>query len=82
MGHEVFPEIMEEISKDVYRGLVDHQQEVEEVLIGLCALNPDVGYCQGMQLVTHFLLGIFRDTDEVLGTLMSLLRPPFYLGEL
>mmetsp|Transcript_1718 Transcript_1718/g.1655 ORF Transcript_1718/g.1655 Transcript_1718/m.1655 type:complete len:238 (-) Transcript_1718:13-726(-) len=82
MGHEVYPEIMEEISKDVNRGLADHQQEVEEVLIGLCALNPDVGYCQGMQLVTHFLLGILRDTDEVLGTLMSLLRPPFYLGEL
>lgn len=82
MGQEVLPEIIEDIKKDVNRGLPDHFEEVEEILIGVCALIPNVGYCQGMQQVAHFLLGTFRDSSEVLGTLVSLLRPPFYLGDL
>ena len=82
MGQEVLPEVIEDIKKDVNRGLPDHFEEVEEILIGVCALIPNVGYCQGMQQVAHFLLGSFRDSNEVLGTLVSLLRPPFFLGDL
>lgn len=82
MGQEVLPEIIEEIKQDVIRGLPGQFEEVEEILIGVCALFPNVGYCQGMQQVAHFLLGGFRDSNEVLGTLLNLLRPPFYLGDL
>ena len=82
MGQEVLPEIIDDIKKDVNRGLPDHCEEVEEILIGVCALIPNVGYCQGMQQVAHFLLGAFRDSNEVLGALVNLLRPPFYLGDL
>ena len=82
MGQEVLPEIIDDIKKDVSRGLPDHFEEVEEILIGICALIPNVGYCQGMQQVAHFLLGSFRDSNEVLATLVNLLRPPFYLGDL
>ncbi|OMJ76721.1 hypothetical protein SteCoe_23834 [Stentor coeruleus] len=82
MGQEVLPGVIEEIKQDVIRGLPDQFEEVEEILIGVCALFPNVGYCQGMQQVAHFLLGAFRDSNEVLGALLNLLRPPFYLGDL
>jgi Rab-GTPase-TBC domain len=82
MGQEVTPDVIEDIKKDVNRGLPDHFEEVEEVLLGVCSLIPNVGYCQGMQQVAHFLLGYFRDSNEVLGILLNLLRPPFYLGDL
>jgi hypothetical protein len=82
MGQEVLPSVIQEIKQDVIRGLPDQFVEVEEILIGVCALFPNVGYCQGMQQVAHFLLGAFRDSSEVLGALLSLLRPPFYLGDL
>lgn len=82
MGQEVLPEVIEEIKQDVNRGVPGQFEEVEEILIGVCALFPNVGYCQGMQQVAHFLLGAFRDSNEVLGALLNLLRPPFYLGDL
>lgn len=74
--------MIEEIQKDVYRGILNNSKEIEDILVSLCALNPDIGYCQGMQIVTHFLYEILKNSDEVLGALLILLKPPFYLGEL
>lgn len=75
-------EVLEEIRKDVYRGLPDRFKEVEEALRTICSLNSEVGYCQGMQLVTHFLFTIFNDGEEVVETLKTLMEPPYFMGEL
>ncbi|CAG9311288.1 unnamed protein product [Blepharisma stoltei] len=82
LGYNLHPEMIEEIQKDVYRGMLDKSSEIEEVLVALCALNPDIGYCQGMQIVTHFLIGLIHNSHEVLGILLMLIKPPFFLGEL
>ena len=76
------PDVLEEIRKDVYRGLPDRFKEVEEALRTICSLNHEVGYCQGMQLVTHFLFTIFNDGEVVVETLKILMEPPYYMGEL
>ena len=75
-------EVIEEIRKDVYRGLPDRFREVEDVLRTICSLNHEVGYCQGMQLVAHFMLTIYNDVNEVVETLKTLMEPPYYFGEI
>ena len=75
-------EVLDEIRKDVYRGLPDRIKEVEEALRTICSLNYEVGYCQGMQLVTHFLFTIYNDGEEVVETLKTLMEPPYYMGEI
>ena len=75
-------EVSDEIRKDVYRGLPDRFKEVEEALTTICSLNYEVGYCQGMQLVTHFLLTIYNDGDQVVETLKSLMEPPYFMAEI
>lgn len=75
-------DVNEEIRKDVIRGLPDRLEDVEEILRQLCSTNSEVGYCQGMQVVTHFLLTIFNDTDIVINTLNILMEPPYYMGEI
>jgi hypothetical protein len=75
-------EVNEEIRKDVIRGLPDRLDDVEQILQQICSRNTEVGYCQGMQVVTHFLITIFNDIDKVTKTLNILMEPPYYMGEI
>ena len=75
-------EVNEEIRKDVIRGLPDRLDDVEQILQQICSRNAEVGYCQGMQVVTHFLITIFNDIDKVAKTLNILMEPPYYMGEI
>lgn len=75
-------DVNEEIRKDVIRGLPDRLEDVEEILKQTCSSNSEVGYCQGMQVVTHFLITIFNDIDTVISTLNILMEPPYYMGEI
>jgi Rab-GTPase-TBC domain len=75
-------EVHDEIRKDVYRGLPDRSEEVEDALNTICSLDYDVGYCQGMQLVTHFLFTVLNDGDQVVETLKSLMDPPYFMAEI
>jgi hypothetical protein len=75
-------EVNEEIRKDVSRGLPDHMEEVEDALQRICSYNYEVGYCQGMQLVTHFLFTIYNNSDKVIETLQIIMEAPYFMGEL
>jgi hypothetical protein len=75
-------EVNEEIRKDVIRGLPDRLEDVELILQQICSRNSEVGYCQGMQVVTHFLITVFNDIDKVAKTLNILMEPPYYMGEI
>lgn len=81
-GFGLNPSLLSEIHNDVWQGLSEFQAETEEILIKLCKYNPSLEYCQGMHFVSNFLFSIFRNTDEVVQTMDSLCRPPFYLSEL
>lgn len=74
--------VEDEIRKDVSRGLPDRMNEVEEALKAICSYNHEVGYCQGMQLVTHFLFTVYNDSDKVIETLKTIMEPPYYMGEI
>lgn len=80
--YDVDESMSAEIHNDVWRGFNNFNKETEEILILLCKYNPSLCYCQGMHFVAHFLYGIYKNTDEVLKVMDSLLRPPFYLSEL
>lgn len=81
-GFDLHAGLLQEIHNDVWQGLNEHQAETEEILIKVCKYNPSLEYCQGMHFVSNFLFNVFRNVDEVVQTMDSLCRPPFYLSEL
>ena len=79
---QVPAQMLAEIQRDVSRGLPDSQNEVVWLLASLCSHNPEIGYCQGMQQVAHFLLKKIRNTDKALKIVLALVRPPYFLGDM
>lgn len=75
------PQIFSEIHRDVVRGLPDCHNEVSGILVTLCSLNPDIGYCQGMQQVAHFMLRQLKHTDKALRVILAIMKPPYFMGE-
>lgn len=81
--------VISQIGMDIHRTLTDNiffragpgVQKLEEVLIAYARRNKDVGYCQGMNLITANLLLILpsaEDTFWVLATIVENILPQGY----
>lgn len=66
------PDIDQQIAADIGRTLTDNiffrtgpgRRRLEEILKAYSLHNPDVGYCQGMNLITANLLLICATSEE------------------
>lgn len=69
---EDHPEVVQQIRADINRTLTDNiffrkgpgVQKLNEVLLAYSRRNPEVGYCQGMNLITANLLLIMPSAEE------------------
>lgn len=71
-----------DIEKDVQRCNFAHKEQVTAALTEIAALHSEIGYCQGMHLVVHFLLQEFRGIPAATAVFAFLSAAPFKLGEL
>lgn len=78
---EVPGNIVSEMKKDIAR-LPDMRAQVETVLKAIYSACPDIGYCQGMQQVAHFLVKRLGDPWKTAELFLSLTRPPYFMGEM
>lgn len=83
------PTILAQIKMDINRTLTDNiffrkgpgVAKLNEVLIAYSRRNPDVGYCQGMNLITASLLLIMPSAEDAFWVLTSMIEnilPPHY----
>lgn len=83
------PEVAQQIRADINRTLTDNiffrkgpgVQKLNEVLLAYSRRNPDVGYCQGMNLITANLLLIMPSAEEafwILTCMIEKILPPGY----
>lgn len=80
-GHDD-PEILAQIQMDIHRTLTDNVffrtgpgvAKLEEVLIAYSRRNPEIGYCQGMNLVTASLLLIMPTAEDAFWLLTSIVE--------
>ncbi|WEW57370.1 hypothetical protein PRK78_002837 [Emydomyces testavorans] len=83
------PSIVAQIDMDIYRTLTDNiffrkgpgVAKLKEVLLAYSRRNPEVGYCQGMNLIAGSLLLILptaEDTFWVLASIIENILPPHY----
>jgi hypothetical protein len=76
------PEIATQIRMDITRTLTDNiffrtgpgVQKLNEVLLAYSRRNPEVGYCQGMNLITACLLLILPTTEDAFWTLSTMIE--------
>jgi hypothetical protein len=76
------PEIATQIRMDITRTLTDNiffrtgpgVQKLNEVLLAYSRRNPEVGYCQGMNLITACLLLILPTTEDAFWTLATMIE--------
>ncbi|KAL2175377.1 rab-GTPase-TBC domain-containing protein [Thermothelomyces heterothallicus CBS 202.75] len=84
------PQVAAQIKADITRTLTDNiffrkgpgVQKLHEVLLAYSRRNPDVGYCQGMNLVVANLLLITPSAEDAFWILCSMVEtilPPHYL---
>ncbi|AEO61507.1 hypothetical protein MYCTH_18938, partial [Thermothelomyces thermophilus ATCC 42464] len=84
------PQVVAQIKADITRTLTDNiffrkgpgVQKLHEVLLAYSRRNPDVGYCQGMNLVVANLLLITPSAEDAFWILCSMVEtilPPHYL---
>ncbi|KAL2155428.1 hypothetical protein VTH82DRAFT_170 [Thermothelomyces myriococcoides] len=84
------PQVVAQIKADITRTLTDNiffrkgpgVQKLHEVLLAYSRRNPDVGYCQGMNLVAANLLLITPSAEDAFWILCSVVEtilPPHYL---
>ncbi|KAL2146081.1 hypothetical protein VTI28DRAFT_5174 [Corynascus sepedonium] len=84
------PQVVAQIKADITRTLTDNiffrkgpgVQKLHEVLLAYSRRNPDVGYCQGMNLVVANLLLITPSAEDAFWILCSVVEailPPRYL---
>lgn len=83
------PEVVQQIRADINRTLTDNiffrkgpgVQKLNEVLLAYSRRNPEVGYCQGMNLITANLLLIAPSAEEafwILACMIEKILPPGY----
>lgn len=83
------PTILAQIKMDINRTLTDNiffrkgpgVIKLNEVLIAYSRRNPEVGYCQGMNLITASLLLIMPSAEDAFWVLTSMIEnilPPHY----
>lgn len=83
------PTILAQIKMDINRTLTDNiffrkgpgVAKLNEVLIAYSRRNPEVGYCQGMNLITASLLLIMPSAEDAFWVLTSMIEnilPPHY----
>lgn len=86
------PTIVTQIQMDITRTLTDNiffrkgpgVQKLNEVLLAYSRRNPEVGYCQGMNLITASLLLIMPTAEEafwVLATMIESILPDNYYDQ-
>ncbi|AEO71254.1 uncharacterized protein THITE_2152287 [Thermothielavioides terrestris NRRL 8126] len=84
------PQVVLQIKADITRTLTDNiffrkgpgVQKLHEVLLAYSRHNPDVGYCQGMNLVVANLLLIMPSAEDafwILASMIETILPPNYL---
>ncbi|KAL2020545.1 hypothetical protein VTK56DRAFT_8345 [Thermocarpiscus australiensis] len=83
------PQVVAQIKADITRTLTDNiffrkgpgVQKLNEVLLAYSRRNPDVGYCQGMNLVVANLLLITPSAEDafwILASMVETILPPGY----
>lgn len=83
------PETVNQIKLDIRRTLMDNVffregagvQKLEEVLLAYACHNPTVGYCQGMNFISAYLLLVMPTTEDAFWVLVAMLEkilPPKY----
>jgi hypothetical protein len=83
------PEIVAQIDMDIHRTLTDNVffrkgpgvAKLKEVLLAYSRRNPEVGYCQGMNLIAGSLLLIMPTAEDAFWILTSIIEnilPPHY----
>ena len=88
-GNRDDPEIEMQIQMDINRTMTDNIYfrsgpgvgKLHEVLVAYSRRNPDVGYCQGMNLITASLLLIMPTAEDAFWLLTSVIEnilPPGY----
>lgn len=89
---ETDPVIANQIEMDITRTLTDNiffrtgpgVQKLNEVLLAYSRRNPEVGYCQGMNLITACLLLIMPTAEDafwVLATMIEDILPEHYYDQ-
>lgn len=89
---ETDPSIATQIEMDITRTLTDNiffrtgpgVQKLNEVLLAYSRRNPEVGYCQGMNLITACLLLIMPTAEDafwVLATMIENILPENYYDQ-
>lgn len=76
------PEVGQQIRADINRTLTDNiffrkgpgVQKLSEVLLAYSRRNPEVGYCQGMNLITANLLLIMPSAEEAFWILVCIIE--------
>lgn len=76
------PEVAQQIRADINRTLTDNiffrkgpgVQKLNEVLLAYSRRNPEVGYCQGMNLITANLLLIMPSAEEAFWILACMIE--------
>ncbi|EDN03200.1 conserved hypothetical protein [Histoplasma mississippiense (nom. inval.)] len=76
------PSVVSQIEMDIHRTLTDNVffrkgpgvEKLYEVLLAYSRRNPDVGYCQGMNLIAGSLLLIMPTAEDAFWILVSLIE--------
>ncbi|OAX78401.1 hypothetical protein ACJ72_07292, partial [Emergomyces africanus] len=82
MSRDTDPSVVSQIEMDIHRTLTDNVffrkgpgvQKLYEVLLAYSRRNPDVGYCQGMNLIAGSLLLIMPTAEDAFWILASLIE--------
>lgn len=83
------PSVVAQIDMDIHRTLTDNVffrkgpgvEKLKEVLLAYSRRNPEVGYCQGMNLIAGSLLLIMPTAEDAFWVLASIIEnilPPHY----
>ncbi|KAI1275881.1 rab-GTPase-TBC domain-containing protein [Xylaria sp. FL0933] len=81
-GTDDDPTVVSQIDMDVHRTLTDNiffrrgpgVAKLREILKAYARRNPEVGYCQGMNLITANLLLIMPSTEDTFWVLVSIIE--------
>ncbi|CAK7229709.1 hypothetical protein SEUCBS140593_007338 [Sporothrix eucalyptigena] len=86
--HEDRADVVAQIQADIYRTLTDNiffregpgTAKLNEVLLAYARRNPDVGYCQGMNLIVANLLLITPSAEDAFWLLASIIETILPVG--
>jgi hypothetical protein len=88
-GSDPDPSVVAQIDMDIRRTLTDNVffrkgpgvSKLKEVLLAYSRRNPEVGYCQGMNLIAASLLLIMPTAEDafwILTSMIEIILPPHY----